>query len=122
MTMAIKQELVSIAEKDMFPPRALMQLYMTSGVTPENHINPVTHIAFSGYNLYQLEIEYIKNGYKSAEWSTFAQYKQLKKQIKKGSKGTHLTLAVHKKDEEGQEHLQFFKGYTVFNKQQVKED
>lgn len=119
--MVTKQELVEIAQKDMFPPRALQQLYSAAGFIPENHINPLTKIEFSGYNLYQLEIEYIDKGYNSTEWSTFAQYKSDKRTIKKGSKGTHLTLAVHKTDEEGQEHLQFFRGYTVFNKEQTED-
>ena len=119
--MVTKLELVEIAQKDMFPPRALQRLYSAAEFIPENHNNPLTKIEFSGYNLYQLEIEYVKNGYTSSEWSTFAQYKSNKKSIKKGSKGTHLTLAVHKTDEEGQEHLQFFKGYTVFNKEQTED-
>lgn len=119
--MSTKQELVQIAQKDMFPAKALQELYFAEGITPEKHTNPLTKIEFSGYNLYQLEIEYIEKGYNSTEWSTFAQYKQDKKSIKKGSKGTHLTLAVHKTDEEGQEHLQFFKGYTVFNKEQTED-
>ena len=118
--MTTKQELVQIAKKDMFPPRALQQLYSAAEIVPEKHINPITKIEFSGYNLYQLEIDYILKGYRSTEWSTFAQYKANKKTIRKGSKGTHLTLAVHKTDEEGQEHLQFYKGYTVFNREQTE--
>ena len=54
--MTTKLELVEIAKKDMFPLRALQQLYCAAGVMPEHHINPLTNIEFSGYNLYQLEI------------------------------------------------------------------
>ena len=122
--MSTKLELAQIALKDVFPAKALEELYMAESFKTENHTNPATKITFTGYNKYQLELEYLLNGYNSCEWSTFNQYKADNKMIKKGSKGTKLTLAVHNKEknEQGQEvdKLKFFKGYTVFNKEQVQ--
>ena len=62
-------------------------------------------------------------GYKSTEWSTFAQYKNNKNSIRKGEHGTYITLAIvnTKEDEDGEEQTKvFYKGYSVFNSEQTQ--
>jgi len=104
----------------------LEMLYIQNKLEPQKHINPLTNKVFHGKNVWVLELAYIMNDYKSCEWSTFAQYNANKTSVKKGQKGTYLTLAVFnkQKDEKGEEKevLQFFKGYTVFNKEQTGEN
>lgn len=122
----IKKQLVAQAIKTQNPEETLDMLYLQNNIKPEKHINPLTKKVFHGKNVMTLEINYIVNGYTSCEWSTFAQYNANKTSVKKGQKGTYLTLAVFnkEKDEKGEEKevLQFFKGYTVFNKEQTGEN
>lgn len=122
-----KEELLKEALKYTFPEGALMALYWENRIKPCNHINPITEHNFSGWNIWTLEIKMLQKGYKSAKWSTFAQYKEIKNFVDKGQNGTKLTLAVFgkskDKDENGEEktELKYFKGYTVFNYEQTKE-
>lgn len=118
-----KLELAQIAIKDIQPEEMLSMLYMQNNLTPAKHINPLTKKQFHGKNIWTLELEMILKGYNSCEWSTFAQYRDNDSRVNKGEKGTSLTLAVFNtvKNEKGEkeEKLQFFKSYTVFNKEQT---
>ncbi len=120
-----KEELLKEALKYSFPEGALLGLYWENNIRPCNHKNPITKHNFSGWNVWSLEISMLQNGFKSSDWSTFAQYKESKNFVDKGQKGTHLTLAVFgkEKDENGEEKetFRFFRGYTVFNYEQSKE-
>ena len=119
-----KLEPAQIAIKDIQPEEMLSMLYMQNNLTPAKHINPLTKKQFHGKNIWTLELEMILKGYNSCEWSTFAQYRSNESKVNKGEKGTGLTLAVYntvknEKTGEKEEKLQFFKSYTVFNKEQT---
>ena len=126
-TINLKKELLKEALKHVFPEGALFALYWQHGLRPANHRNPLTKHNFSGWNIWTLEIEKLKNDYQSSEWSTFAQYKTAKNSVKKGEHGTYITLAIiakaKKEDEDTEEPEKakiYYKGYTVFNKEQVR--
>ncbi len=127
-TINLKKELLKEALKHAFPEGALFALYWQHGLRPANHRNPLTKHNFSGWNIWTLEIEKLQNGYQSNEWSTFAQYKTAKNSVKKGEHGTYITLAIiakSKKDDETEtdepvKEKIYYKGYTVFNKEQVR--
>ncbi len=118
-----KLQLVQQAILTIEPEETLEALYAQYNLKPAKHINPLTKKEFHGKNIWTLEITMLLNGYNSCEWSTFAQYRDTNKKVNKGEKGTKLTLAVfsQKKNEKGEkeEQLQFFKAYTVFNKEQI---
>ena len=121
-----KLELVMQAIKTTEPEETLSMLYLQNGLNPAKHINPITKKQFHGKNIWVLEIEMVLKGYTSCEWSTFAQYRNNKSKVNKDEKGTGLTLAVYntvknEKTGEKEEKLQFFKSYTVFNKEQTSE-
>lgn len=121
-----KLELVMEAIKTTEPEETLSMLYLQNGLKPAKHINPITKKYFHGKNIWVLEIEMVLKGYTSCEWSTFAQYRDNKNKVNKGEKGIGLTLAVYntvknEKTGEKEEKLQFFKSYTVFNKEQTSE-
>lgn len=120
-----KLELVKEAIKTNEPEETLQILYLQNGFKPAKHINPLTKKVFHGKNVWTLEITMLLNGYNSFEWSTFAQYRNNNNKVNKGEKGTSLTLAVFNtvKNDKGEkeEQLQFFKSYTVFNKEQTAE-
>ena len=121
-----KLELVMQAIKTTEPEETLSMLYLQNGLNPAKHYNPITKKQFHGKNIWVLEIEMILKGFTSCEWSTFAQYRDNKNKVNKGEKGTSLTLAVYntvknEKTGEKEEKLQFFKSYTVFNKEQTSE-
>ena len=121
-----KLELVMEAIKTTEPEDALMMLYVENNLQPAKHYNPITKKYFHGKNIWVLEIEMVLKGFTSCEWSTFAQYRDNKNKVNKGEKGTGLTLAVYntvknEKTGEKEEKLQFFKSYTVFNKEQTSE-
>ena len=99
--------------------------YWMNNLRPSNHRNPLTQHNFSGWNVWQLELKMLLQGYKSAKWSTFNQYKDAKNNIKKGEHGAYITLAiVPKSKEENEEEKKqtriFYKGYTVFNEEQTQ--
>lgn len=123
---ALKKELLKEALKYSFPEGALFALYWDNNLKVNNHRNPLTKHNFSGWNVWSLEIAYIKNDFKSCLWSTFAQYKTAKNSVKKGEKGTYITLAIYskkKEEEEAEEETTrqqvYYKGYTVFNQEQT---
>lgn len=123
----LKKELLKEALKHTFPEGALFALYWQHNLRPANHRNPLTKHLFSGWNTWTLEIEKLKNNYQSCEWSTFAQYKKAKNSVKKGEHGTYITLAImtkiKKEDDEVEETEKtriYYKGYSVFNKEQVR--
>lgn len=120
----IKKQLAQQAIMTDKPAETLEMLYFQNRFAPQNHKNPLTNKEFHGKNIWVLELTLLLNGYTSCEWSTFAQYRNDNNGVKKGEKGTYLTLAVYnkEKDENGEkkEKLQFFKGYTVFNKEQTR--
>lgn len=109
-----------------FAYQYLFVAYWQNNLRPANHRNPLTKHNFSGWNVWQLELKMLLNGYKSAKWSTFAQYNKDNNSIMKGQKGTQITLAIYtkgKEDEETGEKTQgrvFYKGYSVFNAEQTK--
>lgn len=116
----LKKRIIEKAEKTSEPEQVMSLLYAQNNLTPAMHINPLTNHEFTGKNIWKLEKAMIENNFESCNWSTFAQYKQNKKHIKKGSHGFFITLAVFKKNkEEETEDLQFFKGYRVFNEMQT---
>jgi hypothetical protein len=102
--------------------------YLQNGLRPYNHRNPLTKHNFSGWNVWQLELKALTEGFKSAEWSTFAQLKANKQTVAKGQHGAYITLAIvskSKKDDETEEEEKpsiYYKGYTVFNMEQTKEN
>lgn len=120
----LKKQLVEQAIKTQKPEETLDMLYCQNKLEPAKHYNPITKKYFHGKNIWTLEINYILNDFTSCEWSTFAQYKANKTPVAKGAKSTYLTLAVYnkQKDENGEEKetFQFYKGYSVFNKEQTK--
>lgn len=127
-TKALKKELLERALKYAFPEGALFALYWQNGLRPGNHRNPLTKHNFSGWNIWTLEISMLKNDYESCEWSTFPQYREDKKSVRKGEHGTYITLAIcskKKKDEDEEtdeiKDKVYYKGYTVFNKEQIRE-
>lgn len=129
-TKELKKQLLEEAQKYIFVEGALFGLYWENGLRVNNHRNPLTKHNFSGWNIWTLEIAYIKSGFNSCYWSTFTQYKTAKKSVMKGQKGTYITLAVYPKkkqeDEENENETAntpkvYYKGYTVFNSEQVHE-
>lgn len=118
-----KEQLAKEAMKYKNPEFYLFAMYWHENLTPSNHRNPLTKHNFSGGNIWTLELKMLLQGYKSAEWSTFAQYKANKNSIKKGEHGTYITLAIvaKPKDENEDEKTKvYYKGYTVFNAEQTK--
>lgn len=103
----------------------LFVAYWQQGLRPSNHKNPLTKHNFSGWNVWQLELKMLLQGYKSSNWSTFAQYRDNKNNIRKGEHGTYITLAiVSKKKSENEDEEEktsvYYKGYSVFNEEQTK--
>ena len=98
--------------------------YWLNKLRPSNHRNPLTKHNFSGWNVWQLELQMLLKEYNSCEWSTFPQYKADKNPIRKGERGAYITLAIvaKKEDEDGEEITSkvYYKGYTVFNKEQTQ--
>lgn len=127
-TINLKKELLKEALKHVFSEGALFALYWQHNLRPANHRNPLTKHNFSGWNVWTLEIKKLENDYQSNEWSTFTQYKNAKSSVKKGEHGTYITLAIiakPKKDDETETNEPikekiYYKGYTVFNREQVK--
>ena len=106
-----------------FAYQYLFVAYWQNGLRPANHRNPLTKHNFSGWNVWQLELKMLLTGYKSTQWSTFAQYKNDKNSIRKGEHGTYITLAIVNKndDEDGEETTKiYYKGYSVFNYEQTQ--
>ena len=62
-------------------------------------INAITRLAYQGKNQAELSLSAEKNGYKSNEWVTFLQAKQLGLMINKGSKGQHIFKGFGNADE-----------------------
>lgn len=126
---ALKKQLLEEAKQYTFVEGALFALYWENQLKVNNHRNPLTKHNFSGWNVWTLEIAYIENNFNSCYWSTFAQYRTAKTSVKKGEKGTYITLAIYpkKKQEEDENEEQqtrqqvYYKGYTVFNKAQAHE-
>ena len=120
-----KEQLAKEAMKYKNPEFYLFAMYWHENLTPSNHRNPLTKHNFSGGNIWTLELKMLLQGYKSAEWSTFAQYKANKNSIKKGEHGTYITLAIVAKSKNEDEEEQkapkvYYKGYTVFNMEQTQ--
>lgn len=104
----------------------LFVVYWQNGLRPANHRNPLTKHSFTGWNVWQLELKMLLEGYKSSEWSTFTQIKNDKNSVRKGEHGTQITLAIISKgkDEDGEEDgtksKVYYKGYSVFNIEQTQ--
>lgn len=105
----------------------LFAAYWMNNLRPYNHRNPLTKHNFSGWNVWQLELKMLLAGYQSSKWSTFAQYKDAKNNIRKGEHGTYITLAIiskSKKDDEDEDETKqriYYKGYSVFNEEQTQQ-
>ena len=107
----------------------LFAAYWENNLKPANHRNPLTKHNFTGWNVWQLELQMYLKGYKSAYWSTFAQYKEKENFVRKGEKGTGITLAIYSKkkqeeiepetDEQEIRPQIYYRGYTVFNHEQT---
>ena len=103
----------------------LFIFYWQNGLRPANHKNPITKHNFSGWNVWQLELKMLTEGYKSSNWSTFAQLKANKTSVNKGEHGTYITLAIvttkkAENEEEEEKTSVYYKGYSVFNEEQTK--
>lgn len=126
--MSVKELKLQIAQeclKTMCPEKTMEELYFVNNLTTANHINVVTQHEYSGLNRFALELAMLINGFNSCEWATFPQFKSQDIHIKKGSKATKISVAIYKKktDEqtkEEKETLNFFKGGSVFNKDQTE--
>ena len=91
--------------------------------------NFVTQHRFSGMNLMMLNLF---TAFKSLQFCTFKQAKEMGAKIIKGSKGTTLFLPIHLKQKDKEEDdddkskdkkssiITFFKSYTVFNISQIE--
>jgi len=68
--------------------------------------NPASGTVYQGTNTLSLEIEQLEKGYKSNNWMTFNQAKEIGANVKKGEKGTPIiftktTKLIDKVDEKG---------------------
>ncbi len=53
----------------------LFVAYWQNRLIPSNHRNPLTQHNFSGWNIWQLELKMLLEGYTSCLWSTFNQFR-----------------------------------------------
>lgn len=82
-------------------------------------INIVHGRAYSGINRIILWAKATENKFKSRHWGTFNQWRQVKQPVQKGSKATTLILPRIGKNQKGEEELQGFLRFWVFNGDQV---
>lgn len=122
--MTTKKELAEIAIRGQEPEAALELFYMERGFMPAKHVNPLTKREYTNGNVWSLELSMLLNDFNSDNWLTFNQAIEMGFCVKKGSKGTHFTIAcINKKKDKNEEEKEsvYFKGGTVFNLNQLEE-
>ena len=88
------------------------------------HHNIVSKKPYQGMNCFNIGLSVYKNGFKSNEWATFNQWKNLGAKIKKGSKGTEILYwnikeYEDKTNKDEKVKIPFLKYFVVFNADQV---
>lgn len=87
-------------------------------------ININSNATYQNSNLDALEEAAIECGFDSRIWGTFIQWKNIKRMVKKGAKGTQIikpvTTKIFNKNGEKVEKL-VVRRYTIFNLDQTKE-
>lgn len=85
--------------------------------------NAITNRCYSGLNILLLWLTSHQRGYRESRWLTFNQARQAGGMVRKGEKGTLVTLwkPFEKEDEQSGEKkkLLLLRGFTVFNLEQV---
>lgn len=93
-------------------------------------INAISKKAYRGFNTVLLAFISDEKGYTSNKWATFDQWKDKKRSIKKGEKGTQVIfwkqvkIKTDEKDENGddiEKMIPFMRYYTVFNECQLQD-
>ena len=89
------------------------------------HHNIVSKKPYQGMNCFNIGLSVYKNGFKSNEWATFNQWKNLGAKIKKGSKGTEILYwnikeYEDKTNKDEKVKIPFLKYFVVFNADQVE--
>lgn len=92
----------------------------TSGILPHNG---ATNRAYNGINVIVLWSEREEKGYKTPNWMTYQQAKEIGGQVRKGEKSTTIvfTKKINIKDKETEEEkrIPMLKTYAVFNEDQI---
>ena len=88
------------------------------------HHNVISKKPYKGMNCFSIGLSVHKNGFKSNEWATFNQWKNLGAKIKKGSKGTEILYwnikeYEDKTNKDEKVKIPFLKYFVVFNADQV---
>ena len=88
------------------------------------HHNVISKKPYQGMNCFSIGLSVHKNGFKSNEWATFNQWKNLGAKIKKGSKGTEILYwnikeYEDKTNKDEKVKIPFLKYFVVFNADQV---
>ena len=80
--------------------------------------NIVSGIGYKGQNIGEL----VRKGYKSEEWGTFIQWRELGYKVKKGERGTHCrTFGQIENVKAGKVSKDsYIKYFVLFNKEQVE--
>ena len=89
------------------------------------HHNIVSKKPYQGMNCFNIGLSVYKNGFKSNEWATFNQWKNLGAKIKKGSKGTEILYwnikeYEDKTNKDEKVKIPFLRYFVVFNADQVE--
>ena len=89
------------------------------------HHNIVSKKPYQGMNCFNIGLSVYKNGFKSNEWATFNQWKNLGANVLKGSKGTQILYwnikeYEDKTNKEEKVKIPFLKYFVVFNADQVE--
>ena len=88
------------------------------------HHNVISKKPYQGMNCFSIGLSVHMNGFKSNEWATFNQWKNLGAKIKKGSKGTEILYwnikeYEDKTNKDEKVKIPFLKYFVVFNADQV---
>ena len=89
------------------------------------HHNIVSKKPYQGMNCFNIGLSVYKNGFKSNEWATFNQWKNLGANVLKGSKGTQILYwnikeYEDKTNKDEKVKIPFLKYFVVFNADQVE--
>lgn len=89
------------------------------------HHNVISKKPYQGMNCFSIGLSVHKNGFKSNEWATFNQWKNLGAKIKKGSKGTEILYwnikeYEDKTNKDEKVKIPFLRYFVVFNADQVE--
>ncbi len=94
-------------------------------ITNEVQRNGVTGLAYQGRNQVKLQFSKYENGYKSGEWFTFVQARNVGMKVKKGEHGTGIFCGFHESTKKNKktgkdERITGIKFATVFNRDQCE--